>query len=627
MSDRVLGPPLRHDLTKAPVLVEIDGARTDPHSYARPSEARVVHVSLDLFVDFETRQLTGHARLRLDVAPGAAQVVLDTRDLVIRSVQDDHGRDLPFVLGESDPIRGQALSIDLAGSADLVIAYATRPEAPALQWLEAEQTTEGAAPFLYSQGHALLTRSWIPTQDSPAVRQTFDARIQVPADLTAVMSGHSLEIPDDSHGPFRTFAFHQGHPIPAYLLALAVGKIGFRSLGPRTGVYAEPARLDHAHAEFADLERMLDAAEALLGPYRWGRLDALVMPPSFPFGGMENPCLMFISPSILAGDRSLTSLLGHELAHAWSGNLVTNATWDDFWLNEGFTVYAELRIVEALYGRFRAEMLEVYGRRELLAEIERRGAGSHDTCLKLNLAGRDPLEGVTVTPYVKGATLLHAIERVVGRDRFDNYLRSWFERRAFTSVTTEEFLADVRRHLLQGEPGVESALDLERWVYAPGLPDNAPAVSSPRLTAVDVQVAAFVTGQAAAALDVQGWTTQEWRHFLNALPRGLAEARLADLEHTFALSARRNAEVLFAWLRLAVGHLYRPVTEALENFLIDQGRRKFVEPLYRELMDSEWGRSLATQIYQRARPRYHATTRATIDPIVHPPDAGAASGR
>src|SRR5215208_3696713 len=330
----------------------------DVHSYARPGEARVRHVTLDLTADFEARQLRGSAALDVDVATGAREVILDTGGLLVRAVTDDRGVPLPFTLGDPDPVLGRALSIALPGeaarAARVIIEYATSPGAAALQWFEPEQTAGGAHPFLFSQGHAILTRSWVPTQDSPAVRQTYDARITVPHALTAVMSAEQLTPGGVDCGRQRRFEFRMRQPVPPYLFALAVGELAFRPLGPRTGVYAEPPLVERARNEFADLERMLAAAEAIGGPYRWERFDLLVPPPSFPFGGMENPRLTFVTPTLIVGDRSLTTVVAHELAHAWAGNLVTQATWSDFWLNEGFTVYMELRIIESLYGAERA---------------------------------------------------------------------------------------------------------------------------------------------------------------------------------------------------------------------------------------------------------------------------------
>ncbi len=606
----------------------------DVHSFARPEEARVTHVALNLTADFAARTLTGTATLSIVRAPGATSVVLDTRGLRVSGVTALDGRSLALTRGAVDPILGQSLTVALPdGANDIVVAYATAPDAGALQWLTPSQTAGGKHPYLYSQGQAILTRTWIPTQDSPGIRQTYSARITVPRTLRALMSAEALT-PDGVNGASgRTFEFRLTQPVPPYLIALAVGDLVFRSLGPRTGVYAEPSVVEKAAAEFAELEQMVVAAETLLGPYRWGRYDVLVLPPSFPFGGMENPRLTFATPTILAGDRSLVSLLAHELAHSWSGNLVTNATWRDFWLNEGVTTYVENRIMEAVYGAERAEMLRVLQRRELLDNItELGGMSGPDTVLHIDLAGRDPDDGATQIPYDKGAALLVLLEQTFGRLTFDAYLRSYFDRHAFQSITTADFVADLQGRLFaEGAPTgatrttlpagarraeLVDAVRLDEWIYQPGLPANAVVATSAALQVAADRARAFGAGTPAGAIRTQGWSTQEWLHLLAELPTMLSAAQLADLDRAFRLTQQGNSEVLFAWLRIAIRHHYQPAMPALERFLTSQGRRKFVRPLYEDLMQLEWGRPEARRIYAKARPLYHAVTTGTVDKIV-----------
>lgn len=602
-------------------------AERDIHSFAVPAEARVTHIALDLKADFTARQLSGRATLDIQRAPGASRIVLDTRDLDIRSVTDAAGKPLVHALGDSVPLLGRPFTVTLpaaaAGAAGdgagektrIIIDYATRPNAAALQWLTPEQTAGKKHPYLFSQGQAILTRTWIPTQDSPGIRQTYDARITVPAGLRAVMSAEQLT-PDGAAAEGGTrYDFRLTQPIPPYLIALAVGDLDFKSLGPRTGVYTEPAVLATAANEFADLEKMVQAAESIGGPYRWGRYDILVLPPSFPFGGMENPRLTFATPTILAGDRSLTSLVAHELAHSWSGNLVTNATWSDFWLNEGFTVFFELRIMEALYGRERAAMLEVLGRRELTDEIARVGATSPETILHPDLKGRDPDDSVGPIAYEKGAALLKTIEVAVGREKFDVYLRGYFDRHAFTSLSTSQFLADLRQHLLAANPGVEEKLQLDEWIDKPGLPSNATQPVSDAFTQVDTVRTDWLAGKPVHE-QVGKWETQQYQHFLNTMPASLTPAQVAALDKAFGFSKLGNSEILFAWLRIAIKHHYTPAMPALEHFLTSQGRRKFLKPLYEDLMATDWGKAEAKRIYQRARPLYHAVAATTLDGIV-----------
>jgi aminopeptidase N len=407
------------------------------------------------------------------------------------------------------------------------------------------------------------------------------------------------------------------HPVAPYLIAIGIGELGFQSLGARTGVYTEPSRLAATANELVDIEKMVSAAESLYGPYRWGRFDLLVLPPSFPFGGMENPRLTFATPTIIAGDRSLVSLVAHELAHSWSGNLVNNATWADYWLNEGFTDYFQYRIMEDVYGKEMADMLVDLRWDDLNDTIrEMGGAKAPDTRLHLDLAGRNPDDGMTDIAYEKGATFLRTIEAAVGRGRWDTYLKDYFDRHAFQPQTSARFLADLREHLIKDDAALEQKLKVEEWVYQPGLPDNAVHVVSPLLAAIDQRAVAFAT-KGLTADEVKGWSTAQRVRYLNRLPRKLSTANLALLSQAMNLDAQRNSEVRFAWLRLAIANRYQPAVVNLEDFLTSMGRRKFVLPLFTDLeAQGEWGRVLAQRIYSAARPGYHSVTVGSVDKVV-----------
>jgi leukotriene-A4 hydrolase len=604
---REAAPPA---MTEAPLSPDI-------HSFARPADARVTHVALDLRADFTAHVLAGRATLTYARRPEVRELVLDTRGLKVTQVLDDDRQRLNFTLNPAVEHLGQALVIALPATGDTVhVEYQTSPDAAALQWLTPAQTAGKTHPYLYSQGQAILTRTWIPTQDSPGIRQTYEASITVPRPLRVVMSADMLT-PDgeDAGNGLRRYRFKMDQPVPPYLIAIASGDIAFRSLGPRTGVYTEPVMLTRAADELVDLEKMITAAEALGGPYRWGRYDVLVLPPSFPFGGMENPRLTFATPTILAGDRSLVSLLAHELAHSWSGNLVTNATWGDFWLNEGFTTYFENRIMESLYGKDRASMLASLGRSELRREMATLPAD--DTRLSLDLKGRDPDDGTTSVAYEKGAALLHTIEQAVGRDRFDPWLRGYFNRHAFTSITTQQFVADLQQELIGGDAALRTRLNLRAWLDTPGLPDSAAPAVSPAFSQVEAAGRRFTQGAGAASLPVAGWTPQQWQHLLEELRTAkLSPAQLRDLDGTYGLSTSGNSEILFAWLRVAVARQYAPAVPALERFLTTQGRRKFLRPLYEDLMQTPWGQPIARRTYAQARSSYHAVSAQAIDTIV-----------
>lgn len=603
----------------APVLTGPDAI--DDYTNAEPLRARVTHVDLDLALDFAARSVSGTAVLDILAEPGVGEVVLDSQGLVIAAVTDVQGAALPYVLGATDPAKGQSLTVTMGAARRIVIRYRTGESADALQWLTPAQTAGGAHPYLFSQGQPILNRSWIPTQDSPGIRQTWTARITAPEPLTVVMSGERLTPAGEPAGPGRrAFRFRMDRPVAPYLIAIAAGDIVFRELGPRTGVWTEPAMVDRAAAELVDTERMVEAAERLYGPYRWGRYDVIVLPPSFPFGGMENPTLTFLTPTFIAGDRSLNGLVAHELAHSWSGNLVTNATWSDSWLNEGFTSYFENRIMEALYGEQRAQQEAALSFDDMEAAIAEHGAGASITRLHLAPAEADPNGGAGGIIYDKGAVFLRTLERSVGRARWDAYLRSWFDRHAFEPATSALFLADLREHLVRGDAALEQRLMLDAWVYEPGIPANVARPEPAAFAAVDRAAAAYRAGGSLTAATFAGWTTAERLRFLGRLDRVQPVERLAALDATLDLSNAGNNEVRFAWLSLALANRYQPAVAPAEAFLRSVGRRKFVVPLYRILLDQgDWGRPIAERSYRVARPGYHPVTAAAVDRLFAPP--------
>ena len=596
----------------APILTTADAK--DIHSYARPLEARVHHVALDLAVDFDAKRIGGTATLDIQRRPEAKEIILDSKGLEIEAITDGKREPLTWKVGAADANLGAPLAVALRPDTDrLIIRYKSAPDAEALQWLTPQQTAGKQRPYLFSQGQAILNRTWIPTQDSPGIRQSWEAKIRVPAGLTAVMSAPRATEPITQGGE-SVFEFRMANSVPPYLIAIAVGDLEFKSLGPRSGVWTEPSMLDAAAAELADTEKMIDAAEKLFGPYLWERYDMIVLPPSFPFGGMENPTLTFLTPTFIAGDKSLVSLIAHELAHSWSGNLATNATWADFWLNEGMTTYATYRIGEAVYGPKRAAQQYALGVDSLNKEMA--GMAAADTRLHIDLKGRSPDDGLTEIAYEKGAAFLRTIESIVGRERFDAWLKGWFERHRFEPVTSAIFLADLREHLIKGDKALEQKLMLDRWVYEPGLPPNMVRPDPQAFAEVDQAVAAFARGGAPDTAAWSRWSTDERLRFVNKLPRKLPKARLDALEQAFGLNEVGNMEVRFAWLDLAVGNRYDPAVPSLEQFLTTQGRRKFVRPLIKALAeDSSWGRPIAARIYPRARPLYHPLVTGELDEL------------
>ena len=601
----------------APVLTSADAR--DPFTFAQPEVARVTHLDLDLALDFVGKNVGGKATLDVLAAPGAQSLVLDSKGLLVSRVTDGAGADLPHTLGKAEEGKGSPLTITLGPGGErrrVVIHYIAAPEAEALQWLAPEQTAGKAHPFLFSQGQAILNRTWIPTQDSPGIRQTWRARITAPKPLTVVMSGLRQGKIEDL-GDRRAFTYAMDKPVAPYLIAIAAGDIAFRELGPRTGVWAEPALLDAAAHETADTEKMVTAAEKLYGPYRWGRYDMIVLPPAFPYGGMENPTLTFLTPTFIAGDRSLNGLVAHELAHSWSGNLVTNANWADSWLNEGTTSYFENRIIEALYGTKRAQQeaaLSFADMEEVLAE---EGMTDPETALHLPDGVAGPEAGHSGIIYDKGAVFLRTVETIAGRQRFDAWLRQWFDNHAFQPATSAMILHDLNANLVKGDAALAQRLMLQEWIYRPGLPANVVRPDPAAFAEVDAAAALYGQNAGVPTAAWTKWTTAERLRFMAKLPAERSSAQLAALDQALGLSREGNNEVLFAWLKLALANRYEPAVPLAEQFLARVGRRKFVAPLFETLMgEGEWGQAHAKRIYARTRPGYHAVTRGTVDKLV-----------
>lgn len=585
----------------------------DPHSFANTHEVLVKHLDLDLVVDFAAKRLTGKASWTIEPTAGTKELVLDTWRLKISKVTiGDEEKPGTYLLSKEDGVFGQALTIPITdGVKRLHIYYTTATEAGALQWLDPVQTGDKKHPFLFTQSQPILARSWVPCQDGPAVRFTYNATVHAPKELMAVMSAENPE-ERSADGVYR---FKQKNPIPSYLLALAVGDIVFKPVDARTGIYAEPGMIDKAAWEFADMGKMVNEAEKLYGPYQWGRYDLLVLPPSFPYGGMENPMLTFATPTVIAGDRSLVNLVAHELAHSWSGNLVTNATWEDIWLNEGFTTYFEKRITEAVYGAAEFNMQEVLSRQELADEVKAKGDTSMDTRLKLDLKGRDPDEGIGNIAYEKGFAFLRTIESVVGRPAFDAFLKKYFTSNAFSTKTTEAFLQELTAHF-QNIDGFEDKLRMREWVYGTGIPSNLPKADAADFARIDTLVKQWQQTKQAAGLANALQTTNQRLYFLRTLPASLTASDMASLDAALKFSSSGNAEIQTAWYTLAIRNGYTAANNAIEQFLVSVGRRKFLRPLYGEMVKTPAGKEWARSIYKRARPNYHPVAYNTIDAML-----------
>jgi leukotriene-A4 hydrolase len=603
-SNTIVSPKVDQSVVSFEVPKNAIQVDKDYHSFANPDVFRVTHLSLDLTVDFAKKVLVGTAQLdfqKLDT--NATQLILDTRDLTIISVMA-MDKQVNFDLASGDSFLGAALTIDVPdGVNSVVISYQTSPKASGVQWLTPEQTAGKKHPFLFTQAQAIHARSFIPLQDSPQVRMTYAATIRTPKELLAVMSASND--PDTERDGVYEFSMPQ--PIPSYLIALAVGDLHFKSMGERTGVYSEKGILDAAAQEFSDTESMLIATEKAFGPYSWERYDLLILPPSFPFGGMENPRLSFITPTVIAGDKSLVALIAHELAHSWSGNTVTNATWRDLWLNEGFTTYLTYRIMQMIYGDERFEMEAVLGRQDLQADID--SLPANDQIMAIDLRGRDPDDVFSNIPYEKGALFLRELEHKVGRENFDRFLLGYFEKFAFKSITTDQFVSYLEQTLLKDHSDKLSIQRIQQWIFQPGIPDDAPVPESDAFSVVDQARDNWLAGVIQAnEIDSEKWVVHQWLYFLNNMPAALSQVQLADLDKTFALTSSKNNEIAHSWLLISVNNAYQPAFNRLHNYLTSIGRNKLVKPLYKALSQTPEGKVIAQKAFAEAKAGYHPLT-------------------
>lgn len=618
-SREAAAPPAPSPARNAPAAPVNTVSRShDESSYAQPDQVVIKDIALDLKLDFDHRQIGGTATYRLEWKNrDARQLVLDTRELAIARVEavaaDGTRSPLRFVLAPADKVFGSKLTIDTPEQpATIEIAYQAAPTASGLQWLEPSMTEGKTLPFMFSQSQAIHARSWVPLQDTPSVRFTYSAHVVSRPDVMVLMSADN----DPKAARDGDYTFKMPQPIPSYLLAIAAGDLVFKPISGRSGVWAEPTMVDKAAREFEDTEKMIGAAEKLYGQYRWGRYDMLVLPPSFPFGGMENPRLTFATPTVIVGDKSLVSLVAHELAHSWSGNLVTNASWKDIWLNEGFTTYVQARITEALYGKEMAEMEKQIDQTDLLAEVK--DMSPADQALALPpLNERDPDEALSQVAYVKGSWFLEFLEQRFGRDTFDPFLRGWFDDHAFQSANTDQFVDYLKKNLLDRKPGAVSDAELKAWLDEPGIPAFAVKAQSRNFSNVDTaRIAWEGTGTVPNRQLTAAWSTQEWVRFIDGLGGRQPLEKLAALDQAFHFTGTPNGEIAMRWYPLAIRSGYSEATPAAAEFIQRVGRRKLIMPIYAELVKTPEGLQVARQAFDKARPGYHPITTGSVQDLL-----------
>ncbi len=606
---------------KKPVVAQV--ADHDEHSYAEPQKVAIADLALDIAVDFDAKTIGGTATYTLDWKDKAAtQLVLDTRDLTIAKVEGEANNawtPLKYALATKDPVLGSKLTIETpARNAKVRVTYTSSPEASGLQWLTPEMTEGKQLPFMFSQSQQIHARSWVPLQDTPQVRYTYTAHVTSRPDVMVLMSADN----DPAAVRDGDYTFKMPQKIPSYLMAIAAGDLVFKPISARSGVWAEPAMVDKATKEFEDTEKMIATTEQLYGPYRWDRYDMLVLPPSFPYGGMENPRLSFITPTVIVGDKTLVSLIAHELAHSWSGNLVTFSSAKHGWLNEGFTSYVENRIVESLYGKEQSSMEYAIARNGLKKEIVTMPEATQALAVKpgTTLDADDALSAVS---YDKGAWFLQMLEERFGRQEFDAFLRGYFDHFAFQSITTEQFLAYAKANLFDKHPNLVSDAEIQEWIYAPGIPAGAPQVQSRGFSNTDTaRIAWQGSGQLPNPQVTNTWITQQWVHFIEGMGEKLTVEQVKQLDDAYHFTGTANGEIAMRWYPLTIRSGYVDARPEIAKFIERVGRRKLIMPIYEELVKTPDGLAFAQETFARAKPGYHPITTGSVEAVLAKASAG-----
>jgi leukotriene-A4 hydrolase len=589
---------------------------------SNPLEAKVNSITLSLNVDFERKVLAGHVDLHTElVKEGVTTLVLDTRALNVQkaTLVGNDEQVLEHKLSETNPAFGNSLTITLPSTLavgtkfTVRVYYETTRDSTALQWLEPRQTAGKKYPYLFSQCQAIHARSLTPCQDTPSNKITYDATITVAAPLTALMSATSTATSTNNN--VNTFSFTQKVPIPTYLIAIAVGHLVSREIGPRSSVWSEPEMVEAGAHEFANTEKFIKTGEDLLTPYVWGRYDVLLLPPSFPYGGMENPQLTFVTPTLLAGDRSLENVIAHEIAHSWMGNLVTNKYWSEFFLNEGFTVFIERKIIARLGGEKLFDFEALVGWKHLKDDIEHFGATNPLTALRPNLEGVDPDDAFSSVPYEKGFNLLCYLQSIVGVKEFEAWLKLYVQKFQYQSITANQMKEFFLSHFkAKGDEALSKELDKidwQTWFDKPGLSDKIDF--STELADGAIALAkkwVEKNGEGTSPDDLKHFTSGQVVMFLDQLlvlstNQPLSPATIEEIDKKYGLTEKRNSEWRFRWYTLCIRAGHTKIFPHVVSFLTEQGRMKFVRPLYRELFKHSAGKELAVSTFKEHKGSYH----------------------
>ncbi|RKF54402.1 Leukotriene A-4 hydrolase-like protein [Erysiphe neolycopersici] len=599
----------------------------DPNTFSNYNQWETKHTDVNLTIDFEEHRLTGTVSLSIEslTESESEEVILDTSYLDIKSINIEGSKSTEWYVKDRTEPFGSPLFIKIPGGASrgskisVDISLSTTEKCTAIQWLTPSQTSNKKFPYMFSQCQAIHNRSIFPCQDTPDVKSTYKFRIRSPLPVVAsgLFTGASnFRQKQDKKPGSLLYSFDQLIPIPSYLFAIASGDIATASIGPRSFVSTGPEELSSAKWELEkDTENFIEIAENIIFSYPWTQYNVLVLPPSFPYGGMENPIFTFATPTIISGDRGNVDVIAHELSHSWSGNLVSNASWEHFWLNEGWTTYLERRIIAAVHGEPHRDFSAIIGWKALEDSIALFGSDHEFTKLVVDLKGRDPDDAFSSIPYEKGFHLLYYLEKLLGKSTFDQFIPYYFKEWSYKSLDSYDFkstLLDFFKSNSEAQSKLES-VDWITWFHKPGLPPKPQFDTSLADKCYSLANQWQSEKYTPDISDILGWSANQVVVFLEQVQlfsKPLSVSQSRTMGQVYSLIESQNVEITSRYFAIGLSARDPSVYQATADLLGNVGRMKFVRPLYRKLV--QVNHQLALETFEKNKDFYHPICRAQV---------------
>ncbi|OAL03456.1 leukotriene A-4 hydrolase [Phaeosphaeriaceae sp. SRC1lsM3a] len=617
-----------------PVDVEVRTPR-DPNTLSNYHNYVTRHTSVDFEIDFEKKRLVGSVVLKLEsLVDEKVDVVLDSSFLDVSEAKVD-GQKAEFKIGDRVDAYGSPLTVTLpkaipkGKTVEIEFAVATTDKCTALQWMTPAQTSNKKHPYMFSQCQAIHSRSVFPCQDTPDVKSTFSFALRSPLPVLAsgLPTGATDYQPPKKDGESGTlkYTFEQPVAITSYLFAVASGDVACAAIGPRSTVWSGPEELLDCQRELeGEIEPFMKAVESIVKPtYQWTQYNVLILPPSFPYGGMENPVWTYATPSIISGDKQNIDVIAHELSHSWSGNLVSAASWEHFWLNEGWTTYLERRIQAAIHGEEHRHFSAIIGWKALEESIERYGKDHEYTKLVIDLKGQDPDDAFSSIPYEKGFHALYQFELLLGKDKWDTFIPHYFETFKFKSIDSYDFKSCLIDFFAKDSEANKklAEFDWDKLFYAPGYPPKPEFDQTMVKSCYELadKWEKLTTKNSSSdfkphSSDVSGWVSNQSVVFLERI-QGFADKLTSEqihlLGHTYGYVDTQNIEVLSRYLSAGLMAKAKETYQPSADLVGRIGRMKFVRPMYRLLALAD--RDLAVKTFEKNRDFYHPICRQMVE--------------